>query len=786
MMLRILVILTLFTTLPVFGATAEEALVERARAALADREADLKPHGELLAHYADSLRTLDVVLASKCLEVSGIAAFRTNQLDSALVRWERGVAWARQAKEVRSESSLLNALAIGHTAKGDVEGALPIYERALEIREALADTAGLMRTWANLATAYTNIGRTAEALAATAEEEKWLVLANSPKGRIANSIRRTNILTNMGRLQEALLEGQNAVALAANYDDGNVRGMAAMAHGNALLDIGRHEEALRVLKNALDLLRESGDDFSATFVEQSIISCLIMLNRPEEALTQVDILIPEVEAAGQIPLLTVLKRFRGVALFSLGRIDESEAVLSEALVVFEERRESLEDDRSRAGIFAASGELYSSLARCQLAGGRIEEAFATIERGRGAIFRDHASGKVASIEELQAQLSKNQAALILFNDPVNEPLVAYVLDANGLRTVDLGFPDSIIADAKAALRLLAAGESLETCRPALVRLEKSLAGPVLATVDAKVQRFSVIPPSFLAGFPMGILRDSQGVGWGEARPLSYLPNASALLDLGVRHAPQNGVLAFADPTAPGIIPGRLPVSPARSQAGVALPEARAEIATLTTKKQQRRVGVDASGVEFRQAMNASLAVLHLATHAVVDPIDGGRSAVVLAGTQGVDVVTAKEISTFQFQGDLVVLSGCSTFGTHQVLGEGWFGLPRSFLAAGARSVVSTLWDVDDLGARQFVTAFYGALRKGSARDEALVQAREVCRRNGMPPRDWAAFVLTGVGDEGVALLVRQESGPGPMLWILVLVLGGMAGAVWLLRRRSGR
>ncbi len=41
-------------------------------------------------------------------------------------------------------------------------------------------------------------------------------------------------------------------------------------------------------------------------------------------------------------------------------------------------------------------------------------------------------------------------------------------------------------------------------------------------------------------------------------------------------------------------------------------------------------------------------------------------------------------------------------------------MPRSFLAAGAHSVVSTLWDVDDLGARQFVTAFYGALGKGAA------------------------------------------------------------------------
>ncbi len=775
----ILLMLVLCSTFPANGAIAQEALIERARSAMADKKTDLHPHGELLAHYADSLRTLDIVLATKCLELSGIAAFRNNHLDSALVRWQRGVQWSRQAREIRSESSLLNALAIGHTALGDVESALPIYERALELRETLTDTMGLKRTWANIAQAYSNMGRTAEALTAIAEEEKWLALVDDQQGKVGNAIRRAQILSNLGRLEEALLEGKRAVELATKLSDDNVRAMAAMAHGNILLDLGRHQEALLVLETAKNLMRQSGDDFSATFVEQSIISCLLMLDRPEEALTRVRVLIPEVEAAGQIPLLTVLHRFEGNALFSLGRLEESENILRAALVVFEERRTSLEDDRSRAGIFSASGELYSSLARCLLATDRMEEAFATIERSRGAVFRDHASGTVATIEELKVELKKNRSALILFNDPGNEPLVAFVLDESGLRTVDLGFPDSIAADAQAALRLLASGESLETCGPALARLEKSLAAPVLAAVDSKVERFSIIPPSFLAGFPLGVLRDAQGRGWGETRPLSYLPNASALLDLGSRKAPQSGVLAFADPTASNLAPGRLPVSPARAQAGISLPEARTEIAAITSNAKQRRVGIEATGLELRDALKTSLAVLHLATHAVVDPIDGGRSAVVLTGLDGVDEVTAREISTFAFQGDLVVLSGCSTFGEHRVLGEGWFGLPRSFLAAGARSVVSTLWDVDDRGARQFITAFYEALRQGAARDEALVQARDVCRRDGMPPRDWAAFVLTGVGHEGLAVLVQSDSDQGSWLIFLALAICGITGGIWM-------
>ncbi len=781
MMVRILLLLLFSTVAAALAETGGSTIEGRAHEALANKEADLRTHGNLLVQYADSLRTLDVELATKCLEVSGIAAFRSNQLDSAVVRWQRGVQWARLAGATKSESSLLNALAIGHTAKGDTEAALPVYDRSLELREALGDTMGLSRTWGNLATAYANIGRTAEALAATAEEEKWLAFVDNPRGRVANAIRSAQILSTMGRFDEALLEGRKAVKLAAGFDDKNLRGMAGMSLGNALLDVGQHQESLPVLSNSRDLLRESGDDFSAAFVEQSLINCLLLLNRPQEALTRLHVLIPEVEAAGQLPLLTVLLRYEGNALFALGRVAESESTLQAALELFERRRENLEDDRSRAGIFTASGEIYASLARCQLATGHLEEAFMIVERGRGAVFRDHMNQGALAIEELQTELEKNEAALVLFNDPVYDPLVAFVLDANGLQAVELGSIDPISADARAALRLLAAGKSLETCRPALARLELSLAGPVLSVVDSSVKRFSVIPPSFLAGFPLGVLRDSLGHGWGDTRPLSYLPNASAWLDLGARKSPQVGVLAFADPEVQGAATGHLPLSSARSQAGIPLPEARAEIASVALKKEQRRVGEAASGQELRHALNTPLAVLHLATHAVVDPIDGGRSAVVMAGLEGVDAVTAREISTFNFQGDLVVLSGCSTFGGHRVLGEGWFGLPRSFLSAGARSVVSTLWDVDDHGARQFITAFYTALAEGLPRDEALVRARQVCRREGMPPREWAAFVLTGVGNDGLALLADQKKSGKPLP--LVLALSSLVIGGWFWRRR---
>ncbi len=359
-----------------------------------------------------------------------------------------------------------------------------------------------------------------------------------------------------------------------------------------------------------------------------------------------------------------------------------------------------------------------------------------------------------------------------------------MLDGTELRSVEIGPVTPLATDARAALRLLAAGESLETCRPALNRVEAVLVTPLLAAIGPDVARLSIVPPSFLMGFPLGVLQDPEGRPWDGERPLSYLPNATAFVDLGARAAPTAGVLALADPSAPQPDVGQLPVSPARARTGVPLPEAREEIALVVRAAGRRLMGDAATGTELRAALRTPLAVLHLATHAVVDPVDGGRSAVVLAGDTGVDAVTAAEIAGFDFAGDLVVLSGCSTFGEQRVLGEGWFGLPRSFLAAGARSVVSTLWDVEDRGARIFMAAFYEALREGAARDVALVEARRVCQAEGLPPREWAAFVLTGVGADGVGALdgVANERNwlPG-VLWAVAVIV-----ALGLVRRLRGR
>ena len=112
------------------------------------------------------------------------------------------------------------------------------------------------------------------------------------------------------------------------------------------------------------------------------------------------------------------------------------------------------------------------------------------------------------------------------------------------------------------------------------------------------------------------------------------------------------------------------------------------------------------------------------------------------------IVTAEDVAGLNLQGtDLVVLSSCeSGLGTVKS-GEGVYGLRRAFQMAGARTVISALWPIDDKATAEFMGQLF------SAKDETLPQTMQrislsrlaSLRAQGKSdhPFYWAAFVATG-------------------------------------------
>ncbi len=115
------------------------------------------------------------------------------------------------------------------------------------------------------------------------------------------------------------------------------------------------------------------------------------------------------------------------------------------------------------------------------------------------------------------------------------------------------------------------------------------------------------------------------------------------------------------------------------------------------------------------------------------------------------LLTAEEVTFLDLSGcDLVVLSACETGLGRAEAGEGMLGLRRSFRLAGARTVVSSLWQVRDDSTQELMERFYENLwLKKMGKLEALRQAQlwmleENREGDGKGlPSTWGAFVLDG-------------------------------------------
>lgn len=104
---------------------------------------------------------------------------------------------------------------------------------------------------------------------------------------------------------------------------------------------------------------------------------------------------------------------------------------------------------------------------------------------------------------------------------------------------------------------------------------------------------------------------------------------------------------------------------------------------------------------------------------------------------------AGELAELPLRAGFVTLSACHTARALVHPGEEWFGLTRSFLLAGAQTVVATQWDVEDAATARLMAALYPRLASGMSLTQALATAQDEQRRAGFHPLDWAGFLALG-------------------------------------------
>ncbi len=146
------------------------------------------------------------------------------------------------------------------------------------------------------------------------------------------------------------------------------------------------------------------------------------------------------------------------------------------------------------------------------------------------------------------------------------------------------------------------------------------------------------------------------------------------------------------------------------------------------------------------------AILHLSTHAKANDQRGDQCFIAFANESASsspdpgDTLRAAEIYSMRIPAELLILSACET-GVGEVKdGEGMIGLHHAFTQAGVKSILSTLWTVDDRSMVDLMVPFATCLADGDEKDIALRSAKLAFlsrHPNQAHPFYWSALTLQG-------------------------------------------
>jgi CHAT domain-containing protein len=286
---------------------------------------------------------------------------------------------------------------------------------------------------------------------------------------------------------------------------------------------------------------------------------------------------------------------------------------------------------------------------------------------------------------------------------------------------------------------------------------------IVLALDGALQYvpFAVLPLKQLDGARRPLLDTHEVVEIPSLSALEVSAHAAA-------HTPQKTLALFADPvlqssdprfgaTPPAAQTASLPRT-ARSPSGAELGrllstsfEAEAIAKLVPGERRLLASGFAANREAVLDGALGDFRYIHFATHGLVDSRYPGLSALVLSqfdarGNRQDGFLRLNDIYNMKLSADLVVLSACDTALGREVRGEGLIGLTHGFMAAGARSLVASLWQVPDRATAELMAQFYAYLLNDGMRPaEALRQAQlwSAAQPRYRDPFFWGGFVLVG-------------------------------------------
>lgn len=341
--------------------------------------------------------------------------------------------------------------------------------------------------------------------------------------------------------------------------------------------------------------------------------------------------------------------------------------------------------------------------------------------------------KIISITEIQKQLLNNKQAFIEYFIG-EKKAYSFVVTKEGVQWYVIDTSTKIVAHIQVLLKNLKLFEKEE----AFVNSSHFLFNQLIQPIQFKdnISQLIIIPDAQLAYLPFELLL--------SAIPSSHNPKSFPFLikDYSISYSYSGSILSNQHKVKSKPL-GILAVAPVfKEHSSKYLKYSEDEISSLTTLDADVLLKTAAKKDSFLSKW-ANYNILHIASHASSSD-DSLKQPTIDFWDEKLFLT---DLYTYNASPPLVVLSACeSGIGDHH-RGEGVLSLARGFTYAGAHSLVTTLWKVNDKSTSEIVRSFYHYLDKGGTKDEALRQAKlsfiENCPDNKAAPYYWASFIQLG-------------------------------------------
>jgi CHAT domain-containing protein len=260
---------------------------------------------------------------------------------------------------------------------------------------------------------------------------------------------------------------------------------------------------------------------------------------------------------------------------------------------------------------------------------------------------------------------------------------------------------------------------LEATQAHLRDLYQELIAPIRPQLEG-AKHLVIVPHEFLHFIPFQALMDG-GEYLLDCFTLSYAPSATVFTKCQARtFDEQHGTLVMGVPDA---------AAPFIQQ--------EVEVIASTMPDSKLLIGPQATAAALR-TFGLSSRVIHIATHGFFRQDNPLFSGIKL----GDSVLSLYDLYQYRLPAELITLSGCATGLNVVTGGDELLGLVRGLFAAGAGTLLLSLWDVDDESTAEFMAAFYNRRLKGMSYPAALQGINDL-RKKHPHPYYWASFVLTG-------------------------------------------